>query len=104
MLPRIETSHPGYTNMFRALNISDPVVANFLMDSREIHKILLVDRKEDCRHFVSRDDNIPDKCRIILDTDGDQYLPGFRVYANQDKSRITRVLQKSVSDQSRYDR
>ncbi|KAK7586233.1 hypothetical protein V9T40_004109 [Parthenolecanium corni] len=101
MLPDIETNHPGYMNMFRALNISDTVVANFLIDSREIQKILLVDKKEDCRNFVSRDENIPRKCRLILDTDGDQYLPGFRVYANQERSRITRVLQKSVADQTR---
>lgn len=101
MLPKIETSHPEYNNVFRTLSISDTVVANFLIDSREIQLTLLVDRKEHCRNFVSRDENIPVKCKLILDTDGDQYLPGFRVYANQSKSRITRVLQKSVADQAR---
>ncbi len=88
--------------MFRALKIKDTVVANFLMDSRNVHTILLVEKKDDARYFVSRDENMPDRCHIILDLDADQYLAGFRVYANSDRSRLTRILQKSVADHQRW--
>lgn len=88
--------------MFRALTISDTVVANFLIDYRNIQKILLVEKSEDCRYLVSRNENTPRNCAVILNLEADQYLPGFRVYANQDRSRLVRVLQKSAADHLKY--
>jgi len=87
--------------MLRALNVKNVVVNNFLMDYANIQSILLVVNDKDCRYFVERDENIPRNCQMILNLNADQFLPGYKVYANQDRNRRTRFLFKSTDDQLR---
>lgn len=103
MLPEIETSYPGHLNMFRAITFSDTVVANFLIDHRNIHTILLVDNDESCRRFVENDANIPPKCNLILNLNADEYKAGYRLYSNPHPLTRGRLLRKSAADQLRYD-
>lgn len=102
MLPRIETSYPGYSNMYRALTINDTVVANFLIDLRNIQRILLVDKDEECRRFISDDSHIPPKCNLILNLGADEFRAGYRIYANLQPLRRGRILRKSAADQLKY--
>jgi hypothetical protein len=71
------------------------------MDYRNIQRILLVEKNEDCRHFIMKDENVPPKCIMILNLDGDQFLPGCKMYTNQDRGRRARILRKSAADHLR---
>lgn len=95
----MEAKHGHYFNMFRALNISDTVVANFLMDSRNIQQILLVDDNATCRSLASSSDFVKN-CTAIINLNADSYQAGYKYYANMNPSR-SRLLQKSVAQHIR---
>lgn len=96
-LESYETNSNPYTNMYRTISVKDTVVSNFLVDMRNIHQTLLVDEKDQCRTFFRDDENIPKNCRMALDFEANQYLPGFRVYSQQGRLQ-SKLLQKNVGD------
>ncbi|XP_065214698.1 structural maintenance of chromosomes protein 6-like [Planococcus citri] len=95
MLPQIEVRYGSYLNMYRALKISDPVVANFLMDSKNIHQVLLIEDTKICRQLMS-DPKWVKNCSTIINQNADSYNQGCRYYANMRPTRA-RLLQKSVA-------
>lgn len=99
VISKYETGYDKYYNMLRALNINDPVVANFLIDSRNIHQILLVDDNAVCRQLSSSEKFVP-RCSSIINLKADTYQAGYKFYANMHPTR-SRLLQKSVAEHLR---
>lgn len=81
--------------MFRALEFSDTVVANFMIDSKDIHRILLVDDNAVCRQLAKSSDWV-ENCKAIINLKADSYEAGYKFYSNPNPTH-SRLLQKNMA-------
>ncbi|KAK3085167.1 hypothetical protein FSP39_025362 [Pinctada imbricata] len=82
-----------FNTVFETLEISNPVVANCLIDQRGIESILLIPEGRDAREFMDPDNSggPPRGCNEAFTMRGDQVFssPSLRFYSsNQDRSRF----------------
>ncbi|XP_047244065.1 structural maintenance of chromosomes protein 6-like isoform X2 [Girardinichthys multiradiatus] len=72
-------NHPQYPSVLQSLEIEDPVVANCLIDQRNIESILLIKNRAEARR-VMQGKNPPANCIQAFSVDGDQ------IYTNRNYS------------------
>ncbi|XP_015590762.1 structural maintenance of chromosomes protein 6 isoform X2 [Cephus cinctus] len=93
------TSAPGYINMLQAMEISDPVVANSLIDGRELECVLLVPTCEEAFKLMEDARRVPRNCKQCITLQGDTVYPdpNYRVYGGRPGLKA-RVLQVSTAE------
>ncbi|VVD02499.1 unnamed protein product [Leptidea sinapis] len=91
----------GFTSSLDALDIADPVVANFLIDNVGMEKILLVPEHNDAMRLADTVENVPEHCSKIVTVDGSEYLPApnYRCYGGS--ARPPRFLHLSTAERKR---
>ncbi|KYN09467.1 Structural maintenance of chromosomes protein 6 [Trachymyrmex cornetzi] len=76
------TYSPQYSNLLEAMVIEDPVVANSLIDQREIECILLIPTNEEACAIMSDGTKVPKNCKRAFTLHGDTFFPdpNYRTY------------------------
>ncbi|XP_045511314.1 structural maintenance of chromosomes protein 6 [Colias croceus] len=91
----------GYCSALEALDISDTVVANYLIDNIGLEKILLVPEHEDAIRLSDTVENVPEQCAKVVTVDGTEYhpAPGYRCYGGA--ARSPRYLHLSTAQRKK---
>lgn len=91
-----EVTHPRYKNLFRSIEISDPVVANSILDMHQPDTVLLVPTTNETYPLVENQRNVPYNCKTVMNKDGTQFYPApnYKCYSGRLSDR-TRFLQVS---------
>ncbi|XP_077474475.1 structural maintenance of chromosomes protein 6 [Stigmatopora argus] len=80
-------NHPSYPTVFQSLEIEDPIVANCLIDQRNIENILLIkNRAEACRVLMSG--RPPPKCNLAFSVEGDMIFTNRSYASDQTRPRF----------------
>ncbi|XP_028252481.1 structural maintenance of chromosomes protein 6 [Parambassis ranga] len=104
---RRAVNHPQYPSVLQALEISDPVVANCLIDQRSIENILLIKNRTEARR-VMQGRNPPQNCLQAFSIEGDQIFNNRSYTADQTRAKFLsgdveeeiRHLQRELENQS----
>ncbi|BES95460.1 Structural maintenance of [Nesidiocoris tenuis] len=91
-ISRTEVSHPRYLNLFRSVQISDPVVANILIDLIQPDTVLLVPTSRETYPLADDARNVPLNCKTFINKDGTRVYP----------APLYRIFSLRVSERSRY--
>lgn len=93
------TRSSNYSNLLDAMEISDPIVANCLIDSREVECIVLIPTGKEAADIMSDASNVPQNCKRAITQKGDIFYPDpqYRSYSGP-RDLKARFLQVSVSD------
>ncbi|XP_078043070.1 structural maintenance of chromosomes 6 isoform X2 [Augochlora pura] len=93
------TRSPEFSNLLDAMDISDPTVANCLIDQREVECILLIPTSKEAAEVMSNASRVPRNCRRAITQKGDMFFPDphYRSYGGP-RDLKARFLQVSVSD------
>lgn len=92
----------GYVSALDALDIPDPIVANFLIDNISVETILLVPEHGDAIRLSDSVENVPAHCTKIVTLDNTEFhpAPNYRSYGGAHRpsrylqiSRVERVRQ-----------
>ncbi|XP_026478875.1 structural maintenance of chromosomes protein 6-like [Ctenocephalides felis] len=72
----------GILNFFDAITVSDPVVANCLIDQHNIERLLLFESEDKAMQFMSQADMVPKNSKMAILKDGTIYypVPNYRMY------------------------
>lgn len=91
-------SVPGCASMFEMLDVSDPVVMNFIIDKKSVENILLMPSNEVAMEIMLEQRNVPKNCKHGVTVEGDFYYPdpNFRTYGAA--SKHARFLQVNTED------
>lgn len=86
------------------MDISDPVVANCLIDQREIECILLIPSSKEAAEIMSKASKVPQNCKRAFTQRGDTFYPDpqYRSYGGP-RSLKARFLQVSITDTIKYE-
>nr|XP_050857730.1 structural maintenance of chromosomes protein 6 isoform X2 [Vespula vulgaris] len=76
------TRSSNYFNMLEAMDISDPVVANCLIDQWEIECVLLIPTSQEAYEIMSDAKKVPRYCKRAITQQGDLFYPdpNYRTY------------------------
>ncbi|XP_046814733.1 structural maintenance of chromosomes protein 6 isoform X1 [Vespa crabro] len=76
------TRSSDYFNMLEAMEISDPVVANCLIDQWEIECVLLIRTGQEACEIMSDAKKVPHNCKRAITQQGDMFYPdpNYRTY------------------------
>lgn len=87
-----------YISALDSLDISDPIIANFLIDNIRVESILLVPDHEEAIHLTDNIENVPVNLMKILTLDGSEYYPApdYRCYGGA--ARPSRFLTISTAE------
>ncbi|XP_011701842.1 PREDICTED: structural maintenance of chromosomes protein 6 [Wasmannia auropunctata] len=79
------THSPQYSNLLEAMVIEDPVVANCLIDQREIECILLIPTNDEACTIMSDAIKVPRNCKRAFTLNGDTFYPdpNYRTYGGK---------------------
>ncbi|XP_014205364.1 structural maintenance of chromosomes protein 6 [Copidosoma floridanum] len=92
------THSPRYMNLLDAMEISHPVIANSLIDQREVECILLIPTSDEACEVMSDARKVPQNTRRAITMNADLFFPDpqYRTYGGS----VTkpRYLQVSTSD------
>ncbi|XP_043593729.1 structural maintenance of chromosomes protein 6 [Bombus pyrosoma] len=93
------TKSSHYSNLLDAMDISDPVVANCLIDQREVECILLIPSSKEAAEIMSKASKVPQNCKRAFTQRGDTFYPDpqYRSYGGP-RSLKARFLQVSITD------
>ncbi|XP_018392244.1 PREDICTED: structural maintenance of chromosomes protein 6 [Cyphomyrmex costatus] len=93
------TYSPQYSNLLEAMVIEDPVVANSLIDQREIECILLIPTNEEACVIMSDATKVPQNCKRAFTLHGDTFFPdpNYRTYGGNCGTRA-KYLQVSTME------
>ncbi|XP_076163825.1 structural maintenance of chromosomes 6 isoform X2 [Ptiloglossa arizonensis] len=93
------TCSPNYSNLLDAMDISDPVVANCLIDQREVECVLLIPTSKEASEIMSDSSKVPQNCKTAFTQQGDTFYPDphYRSYGGP-RGLKARFLQVSVTD------
>ncbi|XP_047519976.1 structural maintenance of chromosomes protein 6 [Pieris napi] len=80
----------SFTSALDALDVKDPVVANYLIDNKSLEKILLVPDHEDAMRLSDTRENVPENCVKIVTLDSTEYrpAPNYRCYGGADRQPV----------------
>ncbi|XP_060677903.1 structural maintenance of chromosomes protein 6-like [Hemiscyllium ocellatum] len=78
--------HPDFPTVLDALEISNPVVANCLIDMRGVEKILLINNNSRAREIMQQQ-RPPANCREAFTAAGDQVFPNRYYSSETDRAR-----------------
>ncbi|XP_012348416.1 structural maintenance of chromosomes protein 6 isoform X1 [Apis florea] len=93
------TKSPHYSNLLDAMDISDPVIANCLIDQREIECVLLIPTSKEAAEIMSDVSKVPRNCKRAFTQQGDMFYPDphYRSYGGS-RGLKAKFLQVSVTD------
>lgn len=96
---RLCTRAPGYCNLLEAMEFSDPVVANCLIDQREVECVLLIPTSQEACEMLSDVRKVPHNCKRALTQQADTFFPdpNYRSYGGKAGMR-PRFLQVSTTE------
>ncbi|XP_025836103.1 structural maintenance of chromosomes protein 6 [Agrilus planipennis] len=88
-------------SIYESVNISDPVVANCLIDQLGIESIILLPSTEIAIELMANARNVPENCRQGVTITGDKYYPdpNYKMYSSRYKH--AQYLQVSTGDMIR---
>ncbi|XP_017879054.1 structural maintenance of chromosomes protein 6 [Ceratina calcarata] len=88
-----------YSNLLEAMNTSNPVVANCLIDQREVECILLIPTSNEAAEIMSDASRIPRNCKRAITLQCDIFFPDphYRSYGGP-RNLKGRYLQASATD------
>ncbi|XP_011862086.1 PREDICTED: structural maintenance of chromosomes protein 6 [Vollenhovia emeryi] len=88
-----------YSNLLEAMVIEDPVVANCLIDQREIECILLIPTSNEACEIMSNMTKVPRNCKRAFTLNGDTFYPdpNYRTYGGRGGMRA-KFLQVSTME------
>uniref|UniRef100_A0A8C5R417 Structural maintenance of chromosomes protein 6 n=1 Tax=Leptobrachium leishanense TaxID=445787 RepID=A0A8C5R417_9ANUR len=96
--------HPKYPTVLTALEIDNPVVANCLIDMRDIETILLIKSNSEARDVMQKQ-GPPRNCREAFTKEGDQVFTNCYYSSLYDRARfLTGDLETEISVQEREGR
>ncbi|XP_014328190.1 structural maintenance of chromosomes protein 6 [Xiphophorus maculatus] len=104
---RRAVNHPQYPSVLQALDIEDPVVANCLIDQKNIESILLIKNRTEARRIM-QGKNPPANCIQAFSKDGDQIFTNRNYtcdqtrpnYLSGDVEEEIRHLQRELENQA----
>ncbi|XP_059058355.1 structural maintenance of chromosomes protein 6 [Achroia grisella] len=72
----------GHAAALHALDVPDPVIANFLIDNLALERVLLVPTHEEAIRLADTEENVPENCAKIVTLDTTEYhpAPNYRSY------------------------
>lgn len=72
-------------SLYNALDISDPVVSNCIVDTSNPEQILLISDNQIAVELLSNKENVPRNCSQGVTIKGDRYFPdpNYRTYASE---------------------
>uniref|UniRef100_A0A3P9MZK2 Structural maintenance of chromosomes protein 6 n=1 Tax=Poecilia reticulata TaxID=8081 RepID=A0A3P9MZK2_POERE len=104
---RRAVNHPQYPSVLQALDIEDPIVANCLIDQKNIESILLIKNRTEARRIM-QGKNPPANCIQAFSKDGDQIFTNRNYSSDQtrpnylsgDVEEEIRHLQRELENQA----
>nr|XP_018915412.1 PREDICTED: structural maintenance of chromosomes protein 6 [Bemisia tabaci] len=97
-----EVKYKQYQSLFGALEISDPDVANTLIDFRVIETVLLIDNNDIICNLMENVQRVPRNCTRCINKFADTYFPApsYRQYDGLDprKNHRSQWLQVSIDE------
>ncbi|KAK5648751.1 hypothetical protein RI129_003643 [Pyrocoelia pectoralis] len=96
--PNLVKSIDQCLSVFSALEISDPVVTNCLIDQVNLESILLIPDNNMAISLMSHQNNVPKNCRQGITMKGDKYYPdpNYKTYGS--RYHNAQYLQVSTAD------
>ncbi|XP_061708220.1 uncharacterized protein LOC133518575 [Cydia pomonella] len=85
-----------------SLVLGDPVVANFLIDSVGVERILMVPEHADAQRLSDRVENVPTNCARIVTLDATEYFPAPRYRSYGGSNRRACYLAVSNTERNSY--
>ncbi|KAJ0182787.1 hypothetical protein K1T71_002156 [Dendrolimus kikuchii] len=91
----------GFLSALDSIDVSDPVVANFLIDNVAMERILLVPNHDDAVRLSDSEENVPNNCAKIVTLDSTEFhpAPNYRSYGGA--NRTSRFLLISTAERKR---
>ncbi|XP_008551546.1 structural maintenance of chromosomes protein 6 [Microplitis demolitor] len=88
----------NYSNLLDMMEISNPVVANCIIDQKEPECLLLIPTSEEAKEMMGHARNVPRNCKRAITKKGDTFFPDpqYRTYGG--KVGRARYLQVSTTD------
>ncbi|KAB0804136.1 hypothetical protein PPYR_01106 [Photinus pyralis] len=96
--PNLVRPVDGCLSVFSALEISDPVVTNCLIDQVSLESVLLIPDTNTAINLMSNQSHVPQNCRQGITMKGDKYYPdpNYKTYAS--RYHTAQYLQVSTAD------
>uniref|UniRef100_A0A3Q2Q5H1 Si:dkey-119f1.1 n=1 Tax=Fundulus heteroclitus TaxID=8078 RepID=A0A3Q2Q5H1_FUNHE len=95
-------NHPQYPSVLQALIIKDPVVANCLIDQRNIESILLIKNRAEARRIM-QGKNPPANCFQAFTKDGDQIFTNRNYSSDQNRPNyLSGDVEEEIRSTSRW--
>ncbi|CAK9818472.1 Structural maintenance of chromosomes protein 6 [Anthophora plagiata] len=93
------TRSSNYHNLLDAMDISDAVVVNCLIDQREVECVLLIPTSKEAAEIMSDASKVPRNCKRAFTQQGDTFYPDphYRSYGGP-RGLKAKFLQVSVTD------
>ncbi|KAG7209626.1 hypothetical protein KM043_011277 [Ampulex compressa] len=90
---------PGYSSLLDAMLISDPVVANCLIDQHEVECVLLLRTSKEAYGLMLEASKVPRNCKLAITQQGDTFYPDpdYRSYSGR-RGMKAKFLQVSTAD------
>ncbi|XP_041978694.1 structural maintenance of chromosomes protein 6 [Aricia agestis] len=92
---------PPHRSALDALNVTDHVVANYLIDNLSLENILLVADHDEAVRLSDSVENVPQHCNKVVTLDGSEYLPAPHYRSYGGAARPARYLATSTADRKR---
>lgn len=88
--------------MFDALNVSNVIVLNYLIDSKKIEKVLLIPDTTTATRIMSAAENVPPKCILGITIKCDTFYPFPRYKKFGSRYHVAKYLQGDNNVMIRY--
>ncbi|XP_053622170.1 structural maintenance of chromosomes protein 6 [Plodia interpunctella] len=88
----------AFSSALDSLDVSDPVVANYLIDNIGVERILLVNDEKDAQRLSNPIENVPQNCTKIVTSDNKEYYPAPNYRSYGGSARPSRYLTASTAE------
>ncbi|XP_060805756.1 structural maintenance of chromosomes protein 6 [Amyelois transitella] len=95
---RHEVRAGGFGSALAALHAADPAVANYLIDSVGVERILLVHDEKDAMRLSNPIENVPRNCSKIVTRDNKEYYPAPNYRSYGGSAKPCRYLMASTAE------
>ena len=93
-ISRGKCQHPNFPSIFDLLEISNPNVANCLIDQKNIERIILMRKDDEAMEIMKSQSSAPRNCKYALTGNFNQFYPApnYKAYAISKQQRLRPVL------------